>query len=381
MSIEFFEGWETVGTETGLANEATTRPRMGLRWDDTTSGGMPSTDSFFLIDDSFGEGFAVNMGQNGAFSNQNGFTWECDESLHEAPGASFTPWIIGFRVHVPIVARTWTVFSTGAIFGGVNPDINISIDIENSSNINIGRANPFAFEIANADGVLTPGAWHYIEIKFKVAEEADGGFVEVYLDGDEIIPNTVADTNNSLTTGFTGFSIGNTTVGAGSEDYVGFDDVYAVHTGSSPHTDFLTPVRVRSLPPNADILNGWDITDLGSGANYEQVDENGASAADYVETDVNNDRDRYGITDSSGEEAILAVKVEVEATNTTGGDPSVHLEVTSGTATESTEFSITNTTAYELNDMYVQDDPAGGAWTNSAIDALRAGYLFTNNVS
>ena len=381
MSIEFFEGFETVGTEIGLANEATSRPRIHLRWDDTSSGLTPSTDSYFLIADGFGEGYAINMGTNGGFSSQNDLQWFVPEAQREAPGASFTPWIIGLRVHVPSNARTWNPIFIQGLYGVTNQTGVLSLEIEDSANININRGSPGAFEIANADGVLNPGAWHYIEMEFKIADSGDGGYIEVRLDGNEVIANTVADTNNDLSTGFAELWIENASINTSdSGDYVGYDDIYIINTGNSPHTDFLGPVRVRSLPPNGDALSDWDSNPSG-GTNYERVDENGADSSDYVETDVKDDRDRYNITNTTESDDVVAVKVEAEAINQTGGSPSLHLEVVSGTAMEPTEFAVTTTTDYALFDVYVQNDPnGGGAWTTTAIDAMQVGYRFDNNL-
>ena len=61
MSILFFEGFETCSTALGLANQATSRPNVEKRFDLTVSG-TPATDSFYLINDDFSEGFALSNG-------------------------------------------------------------------------------------------------------------------------------------------------------------------------------------------------------------------------------------------------------------------------------------------------------------------------------
>lgn len=380
MSIDFFEGFETVGTELGLVNQATTRPRIALRWDETSAGGIPSSDSFFLIDDFVSEGYAIQMGSNN-FSSGNKLGMNIPAAKHEAPGASARTWILGARVHIPITSvSNWNIFLVQGLFGGSSITGVIGLQAQNGTDLVCLRADPGAFTIATAASVLTPGAWHYVEFKFKIAESADGGFVQVYLDGSEVIANTAADTNNALTTAFSEWqmeNVGNPTTASGN--YVGYDDIYLVDTSVSPHTDFLTPVRVRSLPPNSDVLNAWDSSPSG-GTNYERVDENGADASDLVETDVDGVRDRYGITNLADSETALAVKMEAEVINQTGGSPSIHLEIRSGTSTDTSEHVITSTTAYEVITLYADNDPAGGAWTNTAVDAVQAGYLFKNNV-
>lgn len=373
MSVEFFEGFETVGTEVGLANEATTRPRIDLRWSDTNSGGTPSTDSFFLIADNFSEGYAIQMGNN-SFSNGNYLEWDVPAAKQEAPGASAKEWVIGFRVHTPSTSRTWNVLT---IYGSFGSDTEVlDLQIENCANINVNRGNPGAFEIGNADAVLTTNQWYYIEVKFKIAEAADGGYVKVYLDGNLIIDET-GDTNNALTLGFTYARFKTTNADTGN-DFVAFDDIYILDCSQSPHTDVLGPVRVRSLPPSGDVEAGWT-PDSGS-TNYTQVNENGADDSDYVITDFLNTRDRYNMTNLSDPAQVFAAKVEAEVTNTQGGSPAIVLEVNSGTTTESEEFVVTNTSSYDLVSMYVQDDPDGGDWDETSINNVKAGFLFDNKL-
>lgn len=486
--LHFFEGFETVGTETGLVNQATTRPRIELRWDDTASGGIKSSDSFFLIDDAFGEGYAIQMGDN-SFSNGNDLEWWVPDNAKDAPGTAFREWVIGFRVHIPnSPVETFDMVEIFGLFGGTNQTTVLFFSVTDSTDISIVRANPGQFTIVSVADVLTPGAWHYIEMKFKIAEaafitrvealtgtvtsgnytltvevpsqstgqfttaniaynanattiaaaidsaapgglpsnfvnvtdegtqgvfdgyieltadddteviveitnvslvggdvgtvsSAEGGFVEVRIDDTEVINEHQVDTNNALTTGFDRIAFQNAVVGSGGENYVGYDDIYILENSAEPHTDYLTPVRVRSLPPDGDVVRQWENDNVGNNPpNYTHVDENGADDSDYIETDVTGDRDRYTVTDPTEDDNVVAVKVEAEVINATGGSPSLFLEVASGTAVESSEFIIAATTAFELVDMYVQDDPAGGVWTSTAIDDLKAGVLFNNNV-
>lgn len=381
--ILFFEGFETVGTELGLANQATTRPRIELRWSDTASGGIPSIDSFYLIEDPFEEGFALNMGTS-SFSTQNSLYFEVPEERRDPPGGFFREWVVGFRIHIPNnTVETFDMLVLNGLFGGTNHTSVLGFTVTDSTDLSIGRGHPGAFTIATVEDVFTPGAWHYVEIKFKIAEAASGGFVEVHIDGAEVINEQMVDTNNALTTGVYEFEFGNAGVGtANPEHYVGYDDIYIMDCSEAPHQDFLGPVRVRSLPPDGDVFKQWDNSSLPSVVtNYSHVDENGADSADYVETDVNGSLDRYTVTNVTEDDQILAVKVEAEVINATGGSPSVFLQVASGASVEEQEHIITTTTAYELLTMYVQDDPAGGDWTESAINAMQAGLSFENNVS
>lgn len=462
MSIKFFEGWETVGTELGLASQGTTRPRMELRWDETASGGLPASDSFFLIDDEFAEGYAVCMTTNN-FGSGNYFGYNLDVADMQGPGASFSEWIVGFRLHVPITARTDNFFLLKGRFGGgigdgtgSGTDV-IGFDFVDSTDIRINRANPSAFTIDTAVAALTPGAWHYVEIRVKIAESGDGGRVELWVD-DVLVSDTIADTNNALTTGVDKiqFHTGNGTTT--TDDFVGFDDLYIIWAGASPHTSRLGPTRVRTLPPISNVVGEWggytELTlattlngaaetqiDVGSGnipsgqegsgnikvtldtgqvrtvaytshdsdryfaiassdwtgvndatvgndvllptnRNWDMVDENGADATNYVETDQQGKRDRYNITDLTESGSIWCLKIEAEAINITGGEPSLTIELKSGATTSSTEVIVDDLVNYAVFQVLHEQDPNTSAdWLNTDVDAILAGFLFDNKVS
>lgn len=486
--IVFFEGFETVGTETGLANQATTRPRIHKRWTDTASGGIPSTDSYYLIDDAFSEGFAINMGTN-SFSTSNSLYLTLPVERQDAPGLLHREWIIGFRIHVPKDPNeTFDFFLINGLFGGTNPTSVLGFQISNSADLIVIRGNPGQFTIATVTGAFTPGGWHYFETRVKIAEaahvvrlstftgtvtsgnyklnitipslgvsefstaniaynatastvataidtaspaevpngflnvtqsgsaglsdgylditaddnlefmveienvslvggdvgaviSAEGGFVEVRINGTEVVNEHQVDTNNALTTGIEELEFGNAAVGAADPDnFVGYDDFYVMDCSEAPNQDFLGSVRVRSIPPNTDVYSEW-VNSSASGDNYPHIDENGASSADYVETDVNAALDRYAVTNPTEDDLVIAVKIEMEATNETGGSPSIFIQAVSGASIDEQEHVITNTTSYDLLTMYVQDDPAGGAWSQSSINALQVGMTFQNNVS
>ncbi len=457
MSILFFEGFETVGTELGLANEATTRPRINLRWDATGSGGAPATDSFFLIDDFVSEGFAIQMGSN-SFSNGNLLQWDVPSAKQQGPGASFDPWVIGARVHIPSATRTDEFFKIDGIFGSSSPTGVLAIRFVDSTDIQIFRDSPSSFVIDTVLDVLSPGTWHYIECRFKIAESGDGGFVQVWVDDVLVSDNQSVDTNNALTFGFTNIKFTTTNATTSADDFVGFDDIYVVWEGETPSTGRLGATRVRSLPPNVQGSGGWDretvlslattldgaaetIIDVGTGnipagtpatgtieveldvggrfsiaytshdgddefttastdwtdpddassgndvflsftPNFIHINENGANPNTYVETDIDAVRDRYGITATTSDKAVWSVKLEAEARNETGGTPDLIIELASGSTVAATPVTVSDTSNYNVFDVYHQLDPdTNDAWINSNVDAIETGFVFDNKVS
>jgi len=378
MSIIYFEGFETVGTEIGLAYQATTRPRIDLRFDATSYGGIPSTDSFYLIDDDYSEGYAINMGQNGAFSSGNYLEMTPSQVQQGAPGPSTPTVIVGFRVHVASLARTCSIFYVRGRYGPTGTDRQFEIAYVNSVDLKLSFGSGITTRETTVTGVFSPGNWHYVEVKFKCAESADGGMVQIKVDGTTVLTQDPQDMNNNCSVeAYEWFRWHNASHSAASGDFTGYDDIYILDADTSPHTTYLGPCRVRSLPPSSDHLAEWS----GTGPpNYAEVGENGADDTDYIETDVDNATDIYNVTDTVEPDAIYAVKLEAEAKNTTVGTPSLEFQLKSGASTETAKETVDNA-SYELFTHYNEADPATGSdWTNTAIDAMRAGLRFDNEI-
>lgn len=377
MSILFFEGFETVGTETGYADRTTVVPRMDLRWSDFRISGA-DTDYPYLIDDSFSEGFAIRMGEAGSGSNY--MTWSVPKSLHAPAGPSAPSWVVGFRFHVPDIARDFLFFQIQGQFVEDSEQRQVSFSVENSTDISINRGTLGAFHTTT--DLLTPGSWHYIEIEFKNAEEADGGFIKVYINKVLSIDLDPVDANHGMTVASTsGMKFETANVTSAAEDYVGYDDIYILHKDVAPHQQRLGSVRVNSLPLESDSFAVWD-NDAGSGTNFDHINENGADDADYIETDRQNDQDVYHLTDTALDSGVFAVKLEAEAINITGGTPSLEFQLNSNGSWESTKVTVDDLIDYALFDSLFQQDPDTSAmWTAAAIDDLKVALKLDNELA
>jgi hypothetical protein len=132
---------------------------------------------------------------------------------------------------------------------------------------------------------------------------------------------------------------------------------------------------------NPNDATAGNLVTLTWNSNYDKIDENGADDNDYVETDVDLKRDRYNIGDLIEDDAVYAVKLEAEAINMTGGTPSLEMELQSGSTVESTKRTVDDTVDYAVFVTYHDEDPdTSAAWTNAAIDAIRAGFIFDNEI-
>lgn len=373
MSLLFFEGFETVGTELGIANQASTRPRIDLRWDSTGSGGVKSTDSFFLIDDSFSEGFAIQMGQNG-FSNSNFLRWDIPAGK-KGVGVSATEFIVGWRVHIPSTSRTWAMMQVYASFGSGSGNPDFSVGCVNSADVRVSRSVGGAIETAT--GVFSTDSWHYVECRFLYSGGANNnGIYEVLVDGTQQMIDETARINGNFFSQIEGIRFQCTNQSTG-QDFIGYDDIYILEVDGTTPNDFIgSKVRVLSLPPDADgSPNDWT-TSTGT-THYTLIDENGADASDYLETTVDTEEEMFDFTDSAANGEFIAVKVEAEAIAQTTTSHTLDVRLSSGTAVAETNHAVTDTANYAVFEHYQATNPnGGGAWTQTTIDAAQIGMQF-----
>lgn len=372
MTLLYFEGFETVGTEVGVANAATVRPRIALRVDDY-SYGPSDPHSFFIQQDNFAEGYACNMGI-GSSSGNNYLEIIPEEVQLGAPGPNTPTVVLGMRVHISSdVSKGATLLS---VYGRFSPvGIDRQFDIANSGNNLIATyKSGVALDSDTVNNVFSLGVWHYVEIEFKCAEAADGGKLIVYIDGQAVLTKDPFDNNHSCSVeAYEYFRLGNSAGPGTSTDYTAYDDIYIL-INSNP----LGACRVYSLPPNGDFVNQWT-PDSGT-INYTQVDENGANGSDYVTTDIPVARDWYNITNPSEEYEVWAAKIEAETKLDTQGTPSIKLGIKKDSNTIEETFTVDNS-SYELFVMISESSPGGGSWTASIVEDVVAGYLFDNEIN
>lgn len=376
MSVLFFEGFETSGTLLGIGNESTTGPRVGLRWDSFSRGGIPSTDSFFLIDDSFSEGFALQMGSNG-FSNGNHLTYSVPNALNGV-GASATEFVVGVRVHIPTPANSFAMIQVRNGTGSFPGTADLQVNCINSVDVSVSRFVGGTMETAT--GVLTADTWVYVELKFTISSgSSTNGSYDVHLDGTQIMVDTTARTNGNFFSTveairFPNMSGSSTDAG----DHVAYDDIYILEADATEPNDFLgAKVRVLSLPPDGDAgTNQWTLSS-GSAAHYTYVDENGADAADHLQESTDTDEDMFDFTDSAADGEFFCLKVEAEALAITTTSHTLDVRCNSNATITETNHAVTDTANYAVFAHYEQEDPdTSSAWTQAGIDAADVGIQF-----
>jgi hypothetical protein len=346
MSVLFLEGFETSGTELGLVNQATTRPRIAKRFDSVGAGGSPATDSFFLIEGELGD-FACAMGSS-AFSGGNFLKWVVPDELQEAPGAQ--TWAVSQRVHIPSAARTFTpLFIEGKLVGLSTA---FEVRVENSTDIVIRRGAALT-QVVRVDDILTPG-WHHLETRFQVSDTAA---LEVRLNGTPIIDNTY-DLNDFLTIGVAAFTFFGSVASTDPGDFTAYDDLAVVE---SPTQWLGDGARVTRLDLDADAAANW--APSAPGSHFELIDENGNDESDFIESDHGSAL--FSFTDLPLDRIVFGMKVEAEAKSDTPGQSlAVRAEV-DGIVSEAVH-ELTST--YDVYSLIVHD-----GLTKETIDSAVAG--------
>lgn len=381
MGVLFFEGFETVGTETGSVNATTTRPRVLQRWDKFQGPSPNDGGAGFLIPDANSEGYAWGAPGQTSFDHTMTFAHYWSPEIrdviavpHDTLGQNPKFHIIGFRLHIPITARDVDIFSviglTGSsTFQNTGPVLRIigSTDLQIFDNPHV---------LAEADGVFTPGQWHYIEYEFRLGDtsgsNATDGSVRVNVDGIEVIPLTAVDTDSELITGpasrdYAGFQFSWNGGSSTTDDFWALDDIYALFMEgeSAPYDDFLGPVRVISYPLDGD-ASPIEWTPSTPGDHYSLINENGADDAGYVESDTDGQTDKFTISDFTGQGTIYALKIEAEAINTVGGTPSLTISDGVGDDTEVTVDDTDDYTVFShITDLAGFDDVEASITFNS----------------
>lgn len=210
------------------------------------------------------------------------------------------------------------------------------------------------------------GSWSYIEVWATIADS--GGRCVVKIDGATVIDFT-GDTKNAGTAStLDSMQFG----GAGSGVLRYYDDVYICDaTGTAPHNTFLGPCRVYALSPTG---AGTDTQMTPSaGANWQCVDEQPASAADYV-TGSTGQRDTYATADlPSSAGTIFAVQASVVAAKTDAGALTLKTAMRSGGTVYTGTAGALSVSDTIIRTIRTTDPATSATWTKSGIDALEAG--------
>jgi hypothetical protein len=288
-----------------------------------------------------------------------------DIAYYKAFSGSYSQGCVGFAWLTPS-----PIASRAALKIIVGTSEQISVRTDSSARLIVSRNGT---TIATGTTPLNPNTWYYIELKFVISTTS--GSVALRLNGaDEISLTTGLNTAAAGGSSWNGIAIQRT--GAGWPGGGFFDDIYVLDTSQSPNNDFLGPISVLALSPNA-------------AGNYQQWTPNGASNlgsvlqndgdGSFVMSSTQNQIDTFAMTDlpiSSG--TVYAVQQHITARNDGGAARTVAPVLRIG-STDYVGPGFTTGSSYQTFTHIREQNPAtSSAWTISDVNGLESGYKLTS---
>jgi hypothetical protein len=223
--------------------------------------------------------------------------------------------------------------------------------------------SPLGTIIATSSAVISENVWHYLEVQATIADA--GGICIVRLDGVEVI-NFVGDTKNAgtLTT------VSSIDLGGIQTSY--FDDFYALDgLGAAPYNTFLGDRVVKAMRPDgAGASTGFTPS---AGANYQCVDEDPWTTADYVAAAAAA-TDLYTHSDVAGFSSVDAVQPVTYSLKTDAGVRTLRTVMRSnlGTSVESADLALPTSVGVIQGPIRLTD-PDGVALTQALLNSAQYG--------
>lgn len=244
-------------------------------------------------------------------------------------------------------------------------DSNVSLRARTDSTINALRAGS---SLQNSGPVtFTLDTWHYLELWVLMADAS--GRMVLKMDGNTIIDFT-GDTLSASSVNMTNLTLrGQQSIDIYFDDLVVNDDAGSVNN-TWPGIISLEPVFPDSAGDSTDLTRGG--TD--SGNNWDQVDEQPSSGADYVFGTVVDDFDLYNLADFTLPAGAAIANVHVQGrAQLDSGSGNIAIMLKAGT-TESDGSDEVLSAAWALFNITRDENPDDtAAWEEADIDALQIG--------
>lgn len=230
---------------------------------------------------------------------------------------------------------------------------------------NLGDTATVVTGCTSAAGVITVGTWHHIEVEVVISDTV--GEVRLWVDGVSAFSVTNQDTRNVAgTANADGVQFGGTS-NTGTQS---FDDFHVYTTATEHKGD----MRIETLVPESDTADS-DWTPSAGTDNYAMVDESQPDAdTTYVRSATVTDLDKYELTNlTTTPTTIVAVQTTMYARKDDATARSVRTLIDSGGTVANHTTRAMGASYAPFRDFNTTDPNGGGAWTASAVDALKVG--------
>lgn len=221
-------------------------------------------------------------------------------------------------------------------------------------------------KVGTGTAILLVNEWHHLQVYLHVADV--GGRILTRVDGaDEI--NYTGDTNPAS---------GPTILGVRLYAYDGgitwvsgdYDDLIIGYSDEAAENDWPGDYRFDGLFIEADSAVQW--TPVGAANNWDCVDERPPSGADYVETLVNDHKDKYALSNwDPTEKVVQFLTTWVYARK--GDAAASQIKIVLDDGVEDVGVGNSLLTTYRYIKRMDMTKPSGGAWDVVSINALLAG--------
>ncbi len=218
-----------------------------------------------------------------------------------------------------------------------------------------------------ADTVVA-SAWYHLEV---MAEFGSSGSLEIRVDGATVASAAGVDTRGGLSGA--GYPNINFATASSSGYYV--DHLYVCDDTGAKANDFLGPVLVYTLIPNADGTTN-QMTPVGAATNWQSVSKtNSGSNSPYVTTDQANQVDLYNVHDLPvTPTAVHGVILSGRSQKSTIGHRDVRSKLKVGGDTVDGATHVCINGQYRRSQELYLTQPNGSDWDEAAINAMEIGF-------
>jgi hypothetical protein len=226
---------------------------------------------------------------------------------------------------------------------------------------------------SNSKSIGSSGAYHWIEVHYKMSSSS--GIIEVWVDGNQVLDITSANTTQYSNSSFVNVTFGDVT---GAETGMGgyLDDIYILNLSGSYNNARIGDSRIETLKPSSDA--GPNDGTLTSGSNHNaMVDENqnDGNTSTITLANTSGQEELFGSASLSGSPAVIhAVKISVIAEKTDAGVCALETVISSSGA-GATGPSTGLTTNYTVVGGIFETDPnTSSPFLYTAVNALEFGF-------
>lgn len=269
-------------------------------------------------------------------------------------------------------------YNAGIITGFLDNFVH-QVDLHLSSSGQLSVRNGHGTILGTAVNTINLNTWYYIELKVTISNTT--GSFTLRVNGSSVASGTLLDTQLSPNAYVDVVSLGGYALN-GSQIWC-FDDVYMLDTTGTRNIDFLGPVSVDVLYPNAaGFVSQWTAL---SGSNYTQVNEHAVDGdTSYVSAATNGFQDLYEFDDIRNTPgAIFGIQLNQYSRKEWAGVRTAAHLLRPGTLDSGAGGSVNYgggtvylTESYSYHSELYDTNPANsgaGTWTVSSVNGLQAG--------